>query len=55
MPTKPKPHPGCRGDPVSAAPLTPDQLVRGVLQISKAEAQGIAHSKPGLSVGGSEL
>jgi hypothetical protein len=41
-----KPHPGRRGDPVSLAPLTPEQAIRGIFQISKEDVARIVASKP---------
>jgi hypothetical protein len=43
---KPK-HPGRAGMQVSAAPLTADELVRGIFQISKADVKRILASRPG--------
>ena len=45
-PTKPK-HPGRGGMQVSAAPLTADQLVRGIFRISKSDVKRIIASRPG--------
>jgi hypothetical protein len=42
-----KKHPGRRGDPISAYPLTADQLVRGIFQIKPADVKKILASKPG--------
>ena len=42
-----KPRPGRRGNPISAAPLTPDQLVRGIFQIKRGDVKKILASKPG--------
>jgi hypothetical protein len=44
--TKPK-HPGRGGMQVSAAPLTADQLVRGIFRISKQDVKRIVASRPG--------
>jgi hypothetical protein len=38
---------GRRGDPVSAYPLSADQLVRGIFQISKEDVKKVLASKPG--------
>jgi hypothetical protein len=43
----PKKRSGRRGDPVSAAPLTPEQLVKGIFQISKEDVKRIVASRPG--------
>lgn len=43
---KPK-HPGRTGMQVSAAPLTADQLVRGIFRISKSDVKRIIASRPG--------
>jgi hypothetical protein len=40
-------HPGRRGLSVSAAPLTADQLVRGIFKISPADVKRIVASRPG--------
>ena len=40
-------HPGRRGLRVSAAPLTADQLVRGIFQIAPADVKRIISSRPG--------
>jgi hypothetical protein len=40
-------HPGRAGLKVSAHPLTPDQLVRGIFQISKEDVKRIVSSRPG--------
>jgi hypothetical protein len=42
-----RPHPGRRGDPISLAPLTPEQAIRGVFQIKPADVRRIVASKPG--------
>lgn len=49
MATKPKAtNPNCRkGDPVSAALLTMDQLVDGVFKIKAADIKWIVASMPG--------
>jgi hypothetical protein len=49
MPKQPpkKKHPGRRGDPLSAYPLTPEQLVRGIFQIKPEDVKRIVASKPG--------
>src|SRR5688500_17728212 len=36
-----------RGDPVSLAPLTPEQALRGMFQIKPADVARIVASKPG--------
>jgi hypothetical protein len=36
MPPK-KPHPGRRGDPITLAPLTLDQAMRGLLQVKPSD------------------
>ena len=43
----PNPHSGRRGDPVSAAPLTPDQLVKAIFQIKPEDVKKVLASKPG--------
>ena len=43
----PKKHPGRRGDPISAYPLTADQLVSGIFQIKPDDVTTILASKPG--------
>ncbi|HEY8748234.1 MAG TPA: hypothetical protein VIM11_09685 [Tepidisphaeraceae bacterium] len=49
MPSKkpPKKHPGRRGDPISAAPLSADQLVSAIFKIKPADVKKILASKPG--------
>ena len=42
-----KPHSGRRGDPVSLAPLKPEQAIRAIFQISKDDVKRIVASKPG--------
>ena len=44
----PKPaHPGRRGNTISLAPLTPEQAITGIFQISPADVKRIVASKPG--------
>jgi hypothetical protein len=38
---------GRRGDPVSAAPLTPEQLIKGIFAIKPDDVKRIVASKPG--------
>jgi hypothetical protein len=46
--TKPnKSRSGRRGDPISAHPLTADQLVRGIFQIKKEDVRRILAKRPG--------
>ena len=40
-------HSGRRGDPNSAYPLTPEQLVRGIFQIKPEDVKRIVASKRG--------
>jgi hypothetical protein len=40
-------HPGRRGNDVSLAPLTPEQAITGIFQISPADVKRIVASKPG--------
>ena len=48
MPKEPlKKHPGRRGDPVSAHPLTADQLVSAIFKINPDDMKRIIASKPG--------
>lgn len=47
MTTKPKKHPGRRGDPVSLAPLTMDKAVDAIFQISPKDVKRIVASRPG--------
>jgi hypothetical protein len=52
MPKKPTPkfatpRSGRRGDPVSLHPLSAEQAVRGMFQISKDDVKRILASKPG--------
>jgi hypothetical protein len=49
MPSKkpPKKHSGRRGDPISAHPLTADQLVSAVFKIKPDDVKKILSSKPG--------
>ena len=51
MPKKqrtPKPtRSGRRGDPVSLYPLTPEQAIRGMIQISPKDVARIVASRPG--------
>jgi hypothetical protein len=49
MPGKPakRKHSGRRGDPLSARPLTPKQLVRGIFAIKPDDVKKILASKPG--------
>ncbi len=48
MPTKPKKkHSGRRGDPVSLAPLTMDEAVDAIFQISPKDVKRIVASRPG--------
>ena len=42
-----KKHPGRRGDPISAYPLTPEQLVRGIFQIKPTDVKRILAKRPG--------
>ena len=44
---KKKPHSGRRGDPVSAAPLTMDQLVDGIFKIAPSDVKRVTASRPG--------
>ena len=50
LPNIPK-RAGRRGNPVSAHPLTPDQLVRGIFKIKPADVAKIVASKPGKKAG----
>jgi hypothetical protein len=45
-PKKPA-SPGRKGFPVSLAPLTPEQAISGIFQISPADVKRIVASKPG--------
>jgi len=47
MASKRENHPGRSGLKVSAAPLTADQLVRGIFKISKQDVKRIVASRPG--------
>jgi hypothetical protein len=47
MKAKKSKHPGRAGMQVSAAPLTADELVRGIFQISPADVKRIVSSRPG--------
>jgi hypothetical protein len=49
MATKPKnPNPaGRKGKPISAAPLTMNQLVDGIFKIKAADVKRVVASKPG--------
>jgi len=38
---------GRRGDPISAHPLTPDQLITGIFKISREDVRKVLASKPG--------
>ncbi len=54
---KPKPaaaddEPTPRGNPVSLYPLTPEQAIRGMFQISKEDVARIVASRPGKKAGG---
>ena len=49
-PNKPK-RSGRRGDPVSAHPLTADQLVRGIFAIAPKDVKRIVASRPGKKKG----
>jgi hypothetical protein len=44
---KPKRPSGRRGDPVSLHPLHPDDAIRAVFQISKADVKRIVAKRPG--------
>ncbi|MGA2232323.1 MAG: hypothetical protein ABSH22_15605 [Tepidisphaeraceae bacterium] len=46
MATKPKP-PGRKGLAISAHPLSADELVRGIFQISKDDVKRIVAKRPG--------
>jgi hypothetical protein len=41
-----KPHPGRRGDPVSLAPLTPDQAMAGLLKVKLADVKKLEAAEP---------
>jgi hypothetical protein len=43
----PKPRSGRRGDPVSLYPLTPEQAIKGIFQISPADVKRIVAKRPG--------
>jgi hypothetical protein len=40
-------HPGRKGNPISAAPLTMDQLVDGIFKIKADDVKRVVASKPG--------
>lgn len=40
------PRSGPRGDPISLAPLTPEQAIRGMFQIAPEDVKRIVASKP---------
>lgn len=42
-----KEHSGRRGDPVSLAPLTPEQAIQGIFKIKPEDVKRIVGSKPG--------
>jgi hypothetical protein len=47
MADKSNKHPGRRGNPVSASPLSMDQLVDGIFKIKPADVKRIVASRPG--------
>lgn len=47
VPKSKKTSSGRRGDPVGAAPLKPEQLIRGIFAIKPDDVKRIIASKPG--------